>query len=88
MKIKYKSIGSGTDEDPIRIDLPCYRILKQLSSNTFLIEVPDEFCTVGKIDTSKIRKLYDYDEKELSHLTEKEKEKAMSWKSKDYKDQV
>lgn len=69
MTMVAKVIGSGTVDDPYRVDLPTYNLIRELnrrSDGTFppgggrvMISVPDDCCDdKGKLDKTKIRKLY------------------------------
>lgn len=64
-----KIIGNGIIDDPYRVDLPTYTIIKELNRHkdgTFppgggrvMVSVPDYCCdNNGKLDKNKIRKTY------------------------------
>ncbi len=71
MRLIAKITGSGTDADPYRVDLPTWRMIREITPRrpdgtfppgaTVEIEVPDDECDLVKktIDKTKIRKKYE-----------------------------
>ena len=58
-RIKVKVVGSGTREDPLRVNLPTYTMIGEVGKDkTVEVEVPDDECTDGKLDKAKIRAKY------------------------------
>jgi len=65
-KIRVKMIGSGTPDDPYRVDLPNYRIIEADTDRGIrppkayaIIEVPnDELTPSGRISRATLKKKY------------------------------
>ncbi len=70
MKLIAKIIGKGTPDDPYRVNLPTWEMIREITPRrpdgtfppgaTVEIEVPDDECDLNKkiIDKAKIRKKY------------------------------